>query len=193
MPFRRRRSSSRRGARPRTRWLALQPGSRTHATNNTYAVDRLVLQYNAPTGLVTTDMSEFVGGTILRVLFNVAVETPITPQDGNFTGWAFMHAGLFTSADVTPSATIWSPNVPAGDFMDRDSTYHYAQQFSISADTMAWGYKVEDKHVMRFDTSAKRRIRENQSLFVAWYAFLDDTVIQNIVTGWNGRVLIQLP
>lgn len=153
----------------------------------------MVLQYNAPTGLTTVDMSEFVGGTLLRVLFDVQVESPITPQDGNFTGNCTLHGGLFVSADVTPSSTIWSPNVPAGNFMDRRTVHHYTQQFVIEGDTMCWGYKLVDTQTMRFDTNVKRRIRENESLFASWYAFLDDTVIQNIVTGWTGRVLIQLP
>lgn len=188
-----RRRSFRRGRRPRTRWLALAPNSHTLNANNTFYQDNLTLQDSAGNVIAWSD---FVGGTLLRVICNVIGNvTDMTFSSATGVGTSYVHAGLLLTTDVSGGLdqNIWSPNRPAGDFMERQTLANTVRRESVAdlAATMHWG-APNDGQMLMFDTNVKRRIRENDSLFMAWYYF-QAGVINSTAVGWTGRVLIQLP
>lgn len=187
MPMRRFRKRFVRGGRPRTRWLAITPGSRSGLATDTFAYNELAIEDKS--GAVP--WQRFVGGTLLRVILDVQSQyaSATTPANGDHNTY-FGHAGLLVTADTTLDATTWDPNKPSGDFMQR-LTHGEEQWF--------WdGYSVHarggnDAFAFHFDTNVKRRLRENDSLYVAWRHFFAGQVYNGVNYGWTGRVLVQLP
>lgn len=188
MTMRRFRRSFRRRTRRRTRWLSIIPGSRLALPNNTFAVDGLNLQDKGG----TVNWSEFYGGTLLRVILDVQKQYNIgaAPLDGDQQLY-FGHAGIFLTPDNSPDAVIWDPNVPSGDFMER---------LTAGEERVFWnGFGIDSRggesnaFVFHFDTNVRRRIRENDQLFISWRHFFSGPVYDQHNYGWTGRVLIGLP
>lgn len=201
MPFRRTLKRRRSGGRPRTRWFAIVPGSRSVLGNNLYNFDRLQIQQGGAGGAVTVNFSDLVGGTIVRTILDIVCDPSILNIDGSATGWMYQHAGLFVSPEVSPNTAVWDPNVPSGDFMMRTFLAWYLRQlehnpvagelalshvFAASVDGVAG-------HTIHMDTAIRRRIEENESPFLSWHTFCDTALVQGVSIGWTGRMLIRLP
>jgi len=196
------RRSFRRRPRRRTRWLSVIPGSRTFSVNNEYAFNQILLQASGPGGATPFSQVQLVGATILRTILDIVVEPTKLQPSGPSTGWAFVHSGLFVSAEVSPNNAIWDPNVPSGEFFARGSFYHKwwfmqeAVSDSIAMDSMTAVVGPDQPyggHVIHFDTKQRRKIDENEGMFVSWRAFMDDAITPEIVVGYTGRVLLALP
>lgn len=186
MPFRRRFVRGRRPRR-RTRWLAVTPGSRAALASNTFAANQLTME-DAQGNVL---MSEFIGGTILRVLLDVQILYTLDGTPSGTSGSIFSHAGVFLTADTTPEGTTWSPNAPSGDFMQRTS--YGAQLIYGTSDLPTLTTVPQTGYAHRFDTQVRRRIRENDKLWLGFLHFINGTSITGVDYGWTGRVLIALP
>lgn len=202
MPTKRYRRASVRGrAKRRTRWLSVVPAARAVATDNTYNFDRVSLQRGGPTGAVAVSFGDLVGGTVIRSIFDIVMDPAIQSDDIPQTGWLYQHVGLFMSPDDSPPAGVWDPNVPSGDFMMRKFGAWYVRrlaenpapgEYSLSL----WGQASVDGasgHTIHIDTNIRRRIRENESMFLSWHTFIDNTLVTGVNLGWTGRLLIALP
>jgi len=136
-------------------------------------------------------LSNFIGGTILRVIMevnftpNIVIASAAATQVAQF----FYHAGIFTVPDTAPAATIWSPNTPSGSYMQRRTASVFYRREASADDG---GTVMIGDNRMSFDTEVKRRIVENDLLWFGQIAFLTGSM-DSLDTGWTGRVLIQLP
>lgn len=188
--LRRVRRFGRRTSRPRTRWLAVTPGTVSGASGpgaGTYNYANILLEDR--TGAVS--LSEFYGGTLLRLILDVQIQHTINNAGGIQTATNFMHAGVFLSTDSPPSATVWDPNKPSGDFMERKT---FGEEVALQYGTGQYWYRgLQDGFAFHFDTNVKRRIVENSFIFMSVRGFLGGTAWTGVDLGFTGRALIRLP
>lgn len=195
MPFRPRFVRRRRsGPRPRTRWFALTP----HAlgpflTDDSYDNQSMDIEDSA--GAVPWQL--LVGGTILRTIMDIVVDPVLGlssgTQDPDYL--PILHLGIFATEDEAPTVTRWDPNVPHGDFM-----WRYTWSAMMSArETMEGNpasYTLHEGNVVRVDTNIRRRIREDEGMWIAGHYFErlgGSGVDMSLTAGYTGRVLVQLP
>lgn len=154
---------------------------------NTFAFDTLTLQDRS--GAV--NWSEFYGGTLLRTILDVQITHTINNAGGIQVGTLFSHTGLCVTADSTLDATTWDPNVPSGDFIRRET---FGEEVALQYGAAGLWYRgKQDGFAFHYDTKTKRKLRENDQLFIAWRHFLGGTAWTGVDYGWTGRVLIGLP
>jgi len=179
----RRRSSRRRGMRPRTRWLAITPFGYPGGVSAGTNISALTL--NDASGPVV--LNDFVGGTLLRVLLDLdAVITAGAIGSGNVIN----HAGVFVESTQSPTAAFWTANNPSGSFMER---LHSMMEFNTyGVGNVPVVYFNQHFPSMHFDTRVRRRINENMVLYLSQTHFLAGGVT-GVDYGGTGRVLIQLP
>lgn len=189
MPIRRRviRRGGRRG-RPRTRWLAINAGSRAGMTNNTLYFNSISLSDSS--GAV--NFADYTGGTILRWIMDLTF-SPGTygGATGRTLNSYIVHAGLFLDQTIAnPDSTLWDPNAPFGDFMLRDqASVWFDQDSTNTAFSFGQGYNGRNIH---FDTRVRRRIRENDRMWLSTHSFVGG-LWTTVDMGFTGRVLVAIP
>lgn len=179
--------------RRRTRWLAIVPGSGVNGSNNSGSQQELAIRDLEG----TVQFNDFVGGTLLRVILVVQHEDSIAFTGSFARGYATDHHGIYMTADESPSTSagaIWDPNIPHGSFMYRwtNAREYYGNTsmfFKESVDSSQHGAAF----MSSVDTEVRRRIRENDRLWLAGWHFEDATVVTSTAWGYTGRVLIALP
>lgn len=195
MPFRR--TFRRRGTRGRrrTRWYSL--GATAYLANADNQFGTLQLNVKDDLGVNHTLGGLLAGGTLLRVILDVVVE-PVFGDEATYEQvWNYHHTGIFVEAVTAPSQTLWDPNNPSGDFMMRLSTYYRAWRSPTLGSLMTVstvapdGTKVYAGHVQHYDTNVKRRLTENDSLWLTWHNFRANFTDTEV--GVIGRVLVALP
>lgn len=192
MPFRRSRRSFRRSRR-RTRWLSIVPGAIAALATNTFIGTNLTLQDS----LGTVSWSEFYGGTLLRVIMDVNIAHTISAGTPAPTSWLFnSHMGLFLTPDSSVQSTVWDPNTPSGDFMQRSQLYQEAIVLAPAdgGGIYQYNYGISGNGTgHHFDTEVKRRIVENSQLWLGTKHFITGPGLVGVDYGYTGRVLIALP
>lgn len=193
MPFRRSRRFSRRPRR-RTRWFSIIPNAFTHSTNNQFTAQGLSLQIAGP---VTVPWAQVAGHTVLRTILDLDFNWDIVYASNAVTnvGDMLTHLGIFMSADDTIGTATWDPNVPSGDFMHRDhvSLWWRRESNTDLGGITKLGSPGEGRH-LHIDTNIRRRVRENDQMWLAARSFKNATnVVNGFTVGYTGRVLLALP
>lgn len=181
----RRRSGFRR--RRRTRWLAIIPGTRGGLATNTFASDQLGFQDRDG----TVPNSEMIGGTLLRLIFDIVIQYTIGTVDGGsaiYNG----HFGLLVTPDNSLASAVWSPNSPSGNLMIREQAAMQTLANTAAAGGAVWHYD-HNARLVHIDTKVKRRWVENDSLHAVWHHFLSGPNMTGVDYGWTGRALFALP
>lgn len=138
------------------------------------------------------EMTEFTGGTVLRTIVDIVLSpTYGTSYVSPFTLESYFHLGMFMSPETTPDIARWDPNEPHGDFMYREMAVETWYGRSVTGQAMQSKHSSSHGQRMHWDSTTKRRIRENDRLWMSGHYFTLDTTGGAI--GYTGRVLIQLP
>lgn len=176
--------------RRKTRWLAITPGSLAAVASGgagTYSVATLGLQDR--TGAVT--LSEFYGGTLVRLILDVQAVHTVNNAGGIQTGTCYIHGGVLVDESVSPPSTVWDPNVPSGDFMQRET---FGEEVALQYGAAGLWYRgKQDGFAFHFDTKVSRKLIENSALFFVTRGFLGGTAWTGVDLGYTGRALIALP
>lgn len=187
MPQRRRQSAP----RPRTMWLSLTPHAMTFTGNDVWDSQLMELE----TATLAVDWGRYVGGTVLRTIVDIVV-LPVYPLNliSAEEDWVhFLHLGIGMTQDAAPEQTRWDPNTPHGDFMWRRTTMDriYARENGLGVTTM-FGASSSDGGVVRLDSTQRRRIREDERMWMFGHWFTPAVDYAGAI-GYTGRVLIRLP
>lgn len=169
--------------------MAFTPHALTFSGNNTTDIQEMQIQ--DATGILS--FQQFIGGTILRTIVDIVLSpTYQLPPGPNFTSEMYWHLGMFLTEDANPNlSTRWDPNVPHGDFMLREMAvetwYHRVMASGVEI------VKHESSHGQRmhWDTTVKRRIHEDERMWMAGRYFT--LLATGSAIGYTGRLLIQLP
>lgn len=189
MPFRRFRRAFRR-RRQRTRWFAIVPDGFTLNTNDFNTYRGLQLQTAGP---LNSDLQNYTGGTLLRVILDVDFSPDIVFTDGVVSvGSAIDHFGLFIQNGTTsPSSSLWDANKPFGNFMYRDGVSWWARREGTGV-TPQFLTSQNGGRRLHIDTNIRRKISEGDQLFTTHH-FFKTGAWNGVDVGHTGRVLIGLP
>lgn len=176
--------------------MAIDPVSFTMSTNNTGLATELV-----PRALAGTEpLNNFVGGTLLRVIVTIEHSPVITFPAAADNGFVTEHHGLFVDDELfsagLSAASPWNPNIPTGSFMARASmAYRCVASTTDDMFHETWSQTVVPggQQQTMFDTKIRRRIHENDKLWLATWHFEDGVVVTDMEHGITGRILIRLP
>lgn len=189
MPILRRRRIIRRKRRT-TRWFAITPGSSAGVVSGgagTYGVVNLGLTDRGGAYV----QSSLVGSTIERIILDVQLLHTINNAGGIQSGNIFLHAGVFVDDSVSPPATIWDPNTPSGNFMERQT---FGEEIEVNYAIGQFLYRgKQDGFAMHFDTKVKRKLRENDNIWMSFRGFLGGTAWTGADIGYTGRLLLAYP
>lgn len=183
-----RRSFRRRAPKSRTRWMSLVPHALTFSGNDT--TDLQVMEIHD--SRATVPWEDFVGGTILRTIVDIVL-SPTYPSSWTapFTAEHYFHVGIFTSPEILPDIIRWDPNVPHAEFMYREMAVETWYGRTVTGQAMQSKHSSSHGQRMHFDSTIKRRLRENDQLWMSGHMF--ELTSSGGALGYTGRVLIQLP
>lgn len=181
----------RRSTKRRTRWFALVPHALTPIGDNSW--DSQEMEIRDRDG--TISYQQLIGGTVLRTICDIVCDPglpePVTPVD--YVTWA--HFGIGMPTQLVPDQADWDPNTPFAEFMWRYTWARDSRVREIGAATpeLYTSFTHTEGLVVRCDTTQRRRIRENMSMWIFVHQFLPGSAAAASVYGYTGRVLIQLP
>lgn len=136
--------------------------------------------------------SSFVGGTVLRTIVDIVLSpTYNTSYTSPFTLEAYFHLGMGMTPETAPDLTVWDPNTPHADFMFREMAVETWYGRSVTSQAMQSKHSSSHGQRMHWDSVARRKIRENDRMWIFGHYFTLDSTGGAI--GYSGRQLIALP